>query len=82
MTKAVQTNSQAVSALLGTAAGAAGAAAAAVAAAGAVAAGFASSAAKAGEVIITLVEPIAKAIAPPARSCFIQVNILNLSLKC
>jgi hypothetical protein len=81
----VQTNSHAVSAVLGTAAGAAGAAAAAaaaVAAAGAVAAGFASSAAKAGEVTITLVEPIAKAIAPPARSCFIQVNILNLSLKC
>jgi hypothetical protein len=70
-----------VSALLATAAGAAGAAAA-VAAAGAVTADFASSAAKAGEVIITLVEPIAKAIAPPARSCFIQVNILNLSLKC
>jgi hypothetical protein len=80
MTIAVQTNSHAVSALLGTAAGAAGAAAAA--AAGAVTAGFASSAAKAGEVTMTPVEPMAKAIAPPARSFFIQVNILNLSLKC
>jgi hypothetical protein len=62
--------------LLGTNAGAA-----ATAAAAAAATGFASSA-KAGELTIMLVEPIAKAIAPPARSFFIQVNILSLSLKC
>ena len=34
------------------------------------------------EATMTLVAPIAKAIALPARSRFIQVNILNLSLKC
>ena len=49
----------------------------------AVTAGFlTSSAAYAGEVTITPEVPMAKAIAPPARSFFIQVNILNLSLKC
>ena len=56
-------------------------AAAATAAAAAAATGLASSA-KAGEATMTLVAPIAKAIALPARSRFIQVNILNLSLKC
>jgi hypothetical protein len=53
----------------------------ATATAAAVATGLASSA-KAGEATITLVAPMTKAIALPARSRFIQVNILNLSLKC
>jgi len=56
-------------------------AAAAGAAAGADTAGFAVSA-NTGALTMTPVAPIAIAIALPAISRFIQVNIFNLSLKC
>jgi hypothetical protein len=64
--------------LFGTNAGAA--VTASTTAAAAAATGLASSA-KAGEVTMKLVAPMTKAIALPAKSRFIQINILSLSLK-